>query len=200
VELGKEWIERSAVERDRQDQVLHLRTITKGPDVTVEEFESNLHLCNQLTDWLPGPTPILSSEELKETFFNGMPHSWSTKFRESGQNQHNVTSQVTLACMRNCQKESNAKQTKNVLKQQQKQNPSNGGRGRGQNNDRTRFRFGNNQRNVKPRHEASTVPMNDRDDTHQCYEHIDKPHTWGECFLHPTSGTHNCRKAKEAQT
>jgi hypothetical protein len=56
----------------------------KGPNVTVEKFESNLHLCNQLTGWLPGPTPISSAEELKETLFNGMPHSWSTKFRESG--------------------------------------------------------------------------------------------------------------------
>jgi hypothetical protein len=93
----------------------------------VKKFESNLHLCNQLTDWLPGPTPILSADELKQTFFNGMPHSWTTKFQESGQNQHHVTSQDMLACMRNCQKESNTEQIKNMLKQQQRQNPSNGG-------------------------------------------------------------------------
>jgi hypothetical protein len=118
---------------------------------------------------LPGPTPVLTAEELKQTFFNAMPHSWTTKFRESGQQENLVTKQAMLAYMRNCQKESNAKQQKNMLKQQQKRDPYNGGRGRGRNGDCTRFRFGGRQqRNVKPRYEASTVPMDSRDDNHQC--------------------------------
>jgi hypothetical protein len=137
IRLGKRWIARSAVERDRADQVQCLRNVTKGPNTTVEEFQSNLLLCNQLTDWLPGPTLVLTADELKQTFFNAMQHLWTTKFRESGQQENLVTKQAMLACMRNCQKESNAKHQKNMLKQQQKRDPYNGGRGRGRNSDRT---------------------------------------------------------------
>jgi hypothetical protein len=67
IQLGKQWIARSAVERDRADQVLRSRTVAK----------LNLLLCNQLADWLPGPTPVLTADELKQTFFNAMPHLWT---------------------------------------------------------------------------------------------------------------------------
>ena len=199
-ELGKEWIAHSAVEQDRDDQILYLRNVIKGPSTTVEEFQSNLILCNQLTDWLPGTAPVLTKDELRLTFFNGMPHLWITKFKESGQNVQKTRLQVILAYMRNCQKESNAKALKNMLKQQQK-NPSNGGPGRGRNKDRTRYRNQKqNQRNVKPRHEASTVPFENRDENHKCYEHPDAQHLWKKCFLHPVNGAANKKEAQESRT
>jgi hypothetical protein len=121
IRLGKKWIARSAVERDRADQIPCLRTVTKGPNTTVEEFESNLLLCNQLADWLPGPTPALTADELKQTFFNAMPRSWTTKFRESGQLENLVAKQAVLACMRNCQKESNAKDNRRTCSNSNKE-------------------------------------------------------------------------------
>jgi hypothetical protein len=42
--------------------------------------------------------------------------------------------------------------------------------------------------------------MNNCDDARQRYERIDKPHAWGECFLHLVKGADNRRKVKEAQT
>jgi hypothetical protein len=163
-----------------------LTTITKGPNTTAEEFEWNLLLCDQLTDWSPGTTPVLTADELKQK-----PSSMECHIRglPSPENQAkiNISRQVMLAHMHDCQKESNAKQMKNMLKQQKKKNPSNGGRGQGRSDNCSQFCFGSSLQNVKPCCEASTAPMNSQDDDHQCHEHADKPHLWGDCFLHPVT-------------
>lgn len=96
-----------------------MTTITKGPNTTAEEFEWNLLLCDQLTDWSPGTTPVLTADELKqkpssmECHIRGLPSS-------ENQAKINISRQVMLAHMHDCQKESNAKQMKNMLKQQKK--------------------------------------------------------------------------------
>ena len=41
---GKAWIARAATPTERDKQILHMRTIKKEPNITVEQFESNILL------------------------------------------------------------------------------------------------------------------------------------------------------------
>jgi hypothetical protein len=155
-DAGKAWIARVSIPNDRNDQILWMRTVQKGPNMTSELFDSNLRLTNDLTDWLPGNKDILTEDELKTTFFNGMPHAWKAQYRAAGLNAEEATHASILAYMRGAERESNNKASRNMQKQAHNgsssntsrhrnggRNPTNGGRGRGH-TDRYRGRSFNN--------------------------------------------------------
>jgi hypothetical protein len=98
-----------------------MRTVAKGPGVLTEVFDSNLHLANALADWLPGTNAILTEEELKTTFFNGMPATWKTTHRSVRKNHQVETHTSILACMRGSERELALKAQRNALKQQHQQ-------------------------------------------------------------------------------
>jgi hypothetical protein len=196
--IGKAWIARVAVPRDRDDQILWMRTVTKGYSMSTEVFDSNLRLTNSLTEWLPGNSPILTEPELKTTFFNGMPQAWKAAYRAAGKNYQEESHTAILAYMRGSERESDLKAKRNVAKQQRngslnrsiggKNNSSSGGQGKNH-NGKNRSNNRDQGRNVRPRHEASKIAMSARDDEHHCYEHVDATHKWKECFEHPRFGS-----------
>jgi hypothetical protein len=95
--------------------VLYLRTVCKGLGQTVEQFYSNLVLTNHLTGSLPGTELLLTTDEMKFTFFNGMPSAWLEKFKSTGKSIHNEPTSEVLAYMHNREGESNLKQMKQML-------------------------------------------------------------------------------------
>jgi hypothetical protein len=202
--IGKAWIARVAVPRDRDDQILWMRTVTKGYSMSTEVFDSNLRLTNSLTEWLPGNSPILTEPELKTTFFNGMPQAWKAAYRAAGKNYQEESHTAILAYMRGSERESDLKAKRNVAKQQRNgsSNRSIGGKtnssgGQGKNhNGKNRSNNRDQGRNVRPRHEASKIAMSARDDEHHCYEHVDATHKWKECFEHPRFGSQNRERVK----
>jgi hypothetical protein len=88
IKVGKAWITCVSVPSDsRDEQILWMRTVAKGPGVPTEVFDSNLCLTDTLADWwLLRTNAILTEEELKTTFFNGMPATWKTACRSAGKN------------------------------------------------------------------------------------------------------------------
>ena len=100
---GRAWIARAATSTERDEQVLFMRTVKKEPTITVEQFESNILLTNALTNWLPGDTPILTDNEIKHTFFNGMPVTWREKYRAANMNPSTDTFTNILSYMRTCE-------------------------------------------------------------------------------------------------
>ena len=158
IATGKAWIARVSVPSDREDQILWMRTVQKGPGMTTEMFDSNLRLTNNLTDWLPGTQLILTEDELKATFFNGMPHAWKAQHQAAGKSSQTETHVAILAYMRCQERESDLKSRRNMQKQTSNassnrsgrsnynggRNQSSGGRGRGR-GDRTHRRPSNNR-------------------------------------------------------
>jgi hypothetical protein len=61
---GKNWIKKVTFDNDRADQLLYLHTAKKICNLTVEEFGTNLILINNLADWFPRETHILTEEEI----------------------------------------------------------------------------------------------------------------------------------------
>jgi hypothetical protein len=128
--IGRAWIARAATTTERADQIIWMRTVKKEPSTTVEQFESNLLLTNQLTEWLPGNSPVLNADEIKNTFFNGMPIKWKSAYRAANLNANTDTFNSILSYMRTCEKESNNKAKYNLLKQQQTNSRSDYNQGR----------------------------------------------------------------------
>jgi hypothetical protein len=161
----------------------------------VEEFGTNIILINDLANWFPGETPILTEEEIKIAFYNGQPEAWKMAFTSVGENVSTMGYNEILSFMRYQENNSNYKQLRNTLNQRRL---GNAGRGNGRNNqggwnNRRPYAGRNtgNERQVRPRLE---VPAN-ADDNAQCYQHPTLLHTWGQCFLHPTLGEGNRQRA-----
>jgi hypothetical protein len=125
IKVGKAWITRVSVPSDRDKQILWMRTVAKGPGVPTKVFDSNLCLTDALADWwLLRTNAILTEEELKTTFVNGMPATWKTACHSAGKNCQVKTHTLILACMRGSERESDLKAKPNAFKQQCQQRNS----------------------------------------------------------------------------
>jgi hypothetical protein len=70
---------------DDQYELLQLLLISrKPPTMDVTAYYCRLRVLNQYLDWLPGDTPVLTPEELKQVFHDGMPERWRHFYRMSG--------------------------------------------------------------------------------------------------------------------
>ena len=205
----KAWINRIAEQTDRNDQLTYLRTVKKGVSQTCELFEANLAHCNKLTAWLPGQSPILTENELKNIFYNGMPQAWLSTFSASAQTVDGISYSALMSYMRGREKDANKKQYLNDKKTAAKSNTnfyhsSRGGRGgRGRQGSRRPYEGSdnNNERRVKPRTDLKAAPEgSETKDKHLCHLHskVQNPHSWGKCFNHPANGFENRRKYNEA--
>jgi hypothetical protein len=69
---------------DRYELAQLLLTSRKPPTMDVTAYYCRLRVLNQYLDWLPGDTPVLTPEELKQVFHDGMPERWRHFYRMSG--------------------------------------------------------------------------------------------------------------------
>jgi hypothetical protein len=112
--------------------LLYHCTAKKICNLTVEEFGMNLILVNDLADWFPGETPILTEEEIKIALYNGQPEAWKIFFHLRGENVSTTEYNEILSFMRYQENNSNYKQLCNILNQQCLGNT---GQGPGRNNN-----------------------------------------------------------------
>jgi hypothetical protein len=87
---GKNWINKVTFDNDRADPLLYLRTAKKICNLTIEEFGTNIILINDLANWFPGETPVLTEEEIKIAFYNGQPEAWKMAFTSVGKNVYTL--------------------------------------------------------------------------------------------------------------
>ena len=52
--------------------------------MSVHDFQMYLENCNQVADWMPSTSPILTDDELKRVFVQAMPDTWQTAFSRAG--------------------------------------------------------------------------------------------------------------------
>ena len=52
--------------------------------MNVRDFQMNLENCNNIADWMPGSSPILTEDELKRVFVLAMPKRWPVSYSNAG--------------------------------------------------------------------------------------------------------------------
>jgi hypothetical protein len=80
----KYFIKAHATDEDRHDLLAQLRSAHKPRVMSVQLFYYRLRELNDQAAWLPGDQALLTDEELKQAFFDGMPTVWKEKFVNSG--------------------------------------------------------------------------------------------------------------------
>jgi hypothetical protein len=87
----KYFIKAHATDEDRHDHLAQLRSARKPRIMSVQLFYYRLRELNDQAAWLPGDAALLTDEDLKQAFYDGMPTAWKEKFLNSGKTVHHET-------------------------------------------------------------------------------------------------------------
>jgi hypothetical protein len=79
----REFIAAHATEEDRNALLLQMLKLHKPPNMDVMSFHARIMEFNTYAFWLPGDQPILTEDQVKQAFYNGMPQTWVTRFRNA---------------------------------------------------------------------------------------------------------------------
>jgi hypothetical protein len=78
---------------DRHNLVQQLRKPHKPREVNCLPFYYRLLELNNYVEWMPGTEEFLTEDQLRQSFYDGMPGPWHDKFVNAG----NIVSDVTIA-------------------------------------------------------------------------------------------------------
>ena len=94
----RDFIAKYCDESSRDWQLQYVRRVRKsrGPQMSISDFQMYLENCNQVAGWMPGTSPILMEDELKCAFVQAMPDSWQDTFSRAGRT---ITSSTLLECI-----------------------------------------------------------------------------------------------------
>jgi hypothetical protein len=59
-------------------------TDKKPRDMNVQTFWYQIHDINKQIEWLPGSEPVLTDNQLKQSFYDAMPETWKNRYVNSG--------------------------------------------------------------------------------------------------------------------
>jgi hypothetical protein len=80
---------------DRYELLQLLLISRKPPTMSVTAYYSRLHTLNEFVAWLPGATPALTPDKLRQVFHDGMPQRWRICYRMTGRSvRHDSTAAV----------------------------------------------------------------------------------------------------------
>ena len=94
----RDFIAKYCDESSRDTQLQYVRRVRKPrePQMSVRDFQMYSENCNQVADWMPGTSPILTDDELKRALVQAMPDTWQTAFSQAGRT---VTGCTLLECI-----------------------------------------------------------------------------------------------------
>ena len=66
-------------------QLVYVHNVHKLLDkINMHDFQMNLENCNNIAEWMPGSSPILTEDELKRVFVLAMPKRWQVSYSNAG--------------------------------------------------------------------------------------------------------------------
>ena len=80
----RDFVAAYSTHQDRFELVQQLLHPIKPDNLSVTEFYGRLLELNDAVSYLPGSDNPLTDEQIKNSFYHGMPFSWKTHFLDSG--------------------------------------------------------------------------------------------------------------------
>ncbi|KAL3930781.1 MAG: hypothetical protein SGARI_004385 [Bacillariaceae sp.] len=165
----QEFVASNTTTQDRHELVQQLSNPTKPQDVGVQAFYYRLMELNNALVLLPGAQQPLTNDQLKQSFYDGMPAKWKERFVNSGAIFDDLSRPEIIRYMRNQEKQAQLKRRENE-EMQAHSSPANDSDDESRNDKK---RNDNKRDNKRQKGRIS--------DDDPCPVHPGGFHKWGDC-------------------